>query len=115
MATRVESQSTSSHTDLEIELKLVKNDKADLEKWQTISHDMTSKGSDAGTPLPVLFDTNSTTALTPEQILGPYFVSGELFRKDITEGQKGVKMLLDLQFVNQDTCEAIPDMIVDIW
>lgn len=65
-------------------------------------------------PSSTLFDTSSSSALTPEQILGPEFVSGELFRKEVAEGQDGVKMLPELQFVNQNTCEAISDMLVDI-
>ncbi|ETS79261.1 hypothetical protein PFICI_09114 [Pestalotiopsis fici W106-1] len=94
---------------------LDERDEKDLKKWEALSHDDTSKDWNAGTPESVIFGSNATTALTPESILGPYFVSGELFRKDITEGQDGVPLHLDLQFVNQNTYEPIPDMLVDIW
>ncbi|KAI0162554.1 Intradiol ring-cleavage dioxygenase [Pestalotiopsis sp. NC0098] len=87
-----------------------------LKKWEAISHDHTKMLDwDASTPEDVIFGSNATTALSPESILGPYFVSGELFRKDITEGQKGVPLHLDIQFVNQNDCTAIKDMLVDVW
>jgi hypothetical protein len=102
-------------TDVKLPDNLDKRNSDDLKKWESLSHDETSKSWTPATPGSVVFGSNATTALTPESILGPYFVSGELFRKDITEGQDGIALHLDLQFVNQDTYEPIPDMLVDIW
>lgn len=42
--------------------------------------------SDPGT----LFAANTTCALTPENIVGPYYVLGELERTNLTEGQQAV-------------------------
>ncbi len=53
--------------------------------------------------------------LTPEQTEGPYYIAGEKFRRDITEGRAGVALLLRLRVVDASTCRPIRNAAVDIW
>ena len=53
--------------------------------------------------------------LTPEQTEGPYYIAGEKFRRDITEGRPGVPLLLRLRVVDASTCRPIRNAAVDIW
>lgn len=84
---------------------------------------------------PVTHPGNNTGAcvLTPEVMVGPYCecasasrgrwwlmgidVKEELIRKDIRkgEGERGVPLLLDLQFVDFDTCEPVTNAMIDLW
>ncbi|ETS77428.1 hypothetical protein PFICI_11302 [Pestalotiopsis fici W106-1] len=80
---------------------LVSRDLEQLEAYDATSHD--------------IFGSNSTTGLTPQAILGPYFVAGEWLRTDITEGTQGVPLHLDIQFVDIATFNPIPRLAVDVW
>ena len=53
--------------------------------------------------------------LAPEQTEGPYYISGEKLRRDITEGRSGVPLLLRLRVVDASTCRPIKGAAVDIW
>src|SRR4051812_33720889 len=53
--------------------------------------------------------------LTPEQTEGPYYIAGEKFRRNITEGRPGVPLLLRLRVVDASTCKPIRGATVDIW
>jgi protocatechuate 3,4-dioxygenase beta subunit len=53
--------------------------------------------------------------LTPELTEGPYYVSGEKIRRDITEGRPGVPLALALTVVDASTCKPIKGASVDIW
>lgn len=53
--------------------------------------------------------------LTPEVTIGPYYVEGEYVRDDITEDQEGVDLLLDLQLIDVNTCEPVPESYIDVW
>jgi protocatechuate 3,4-dioxygenase beta subunit len=53
--------------------------------------------------------------LTPEQTEGPYYISGEKLRRDITEGKAGVPLLLRLKVVDASTCRPIRGAAVDVW
>ncbi|KAI1811519.1 Intradiol ring-cleavage dioxygenase [Poronia punctata] len=93
-----------------------KRDDAGFEKWAAVNHDSSDLGYDLDTPLEELFDSNSTCALVPEVTIGPYWVGGELMRTDVTDGQDGVQVHLDLQFIDITSCEPIPeDTIIDLW
>ncbi|GAK68138.1 GPI anchored dioxygenase, partial [Moesziomyces antarcticus] len=60
---------------------------------------------------------NSTDAcvLQPEVTIGPYWVSGELLRSNLTDEQPGVPLYLDAQFVDINTCDPVPDLYWEIW
>ncbi|KAF1970496.1 putative extracellular dioxygenase [Bimuria novae-zelandiae CBS 107.79] len=63
----------------------------------------------------ILFTGNASCILTPETTEGPYWVSGELVREDIVEGQTGVPLTLDIQVVDVNTCEPVPQIYTEIW
>lgn len=62
-----------------------------------------------------LFDDNSSCVLQPEVTQGPYYVDGELIRSDVTEGQAGVPLFLDIQIIDTSTCEPVPAVYMDAW
>ncbi len=92
-----------------------KRDQGSVEKWMKTCHDRAASSYDTSTPEAALFTSNATHALTPETIIGPYFVAGEYIRSDVTEQEPGVPIHLDIQFVDIDSCQAVPNMLVDIW
>jgi len=53
--------------------------------------------------------------LTPEMTEGPYYLSGEKLRRNITEGRPGTRLDLRLSVVDASTCKPIKGAIVDIW
>ena len=53
--------------------------------------------------------------LTPEQTEGPYYIAGEKYRRNITEGRSGVPLYLRLRVVDASTCKPIAGAAVDIW
>ncbi|CAE7155620.1 unnamed protein product [Rhizoctonia solani] len=59
--------------------------------------------------------TEGTCILTPEVTQGPYHVLGELVRQNITEGQAGVPLTVEVDFIDIETCEAVPNLWVDAW
>lgn len=72
-------------------------------------------GSIRSSDLSVLFSTNTSCILTPEVTIGPYYVLSELVRQNITEGQPGVPVHLEMQFIDINTCEPVPSLFIDIW
>lgn len=61
-----------------------------LEYYAGLSHNETASGFTIDTPEETIFGSNNTCALVPETTIGPYYVTGEYIRSDITEGQEGV-------------------------
>lgn len=53
--------------------------------------------------------------MTPENTDGPYYVTGELIRKNVTEGEPGVPLYLEVQYLDITTCLPVPEIYVDIW
>jgi len=53
--------------------------------------------------------------LTPELTEGPYYLSGEKLRRNITEGRPGTRLDLHLSVVDATTCRPIKGAAVDIW
>jgi protocatechuate 3,4-dioxygenase beta subunit len=53
--------------------------------------------------------------LTPEQIAGPYFRNPKLIRRNISEGQDGIPLVLRLVIVDAMTGEPVTGALVDIW
>ncbi|KAK4466277.1 Intradiol ring-cleavage dioxygenase [Cladorrhinum samala] len=85
-------------------------------KWAATSHDKTGTFQfTTDTPHKEIFGANSTCILTPDNIIGPYFVQGEQLRSDITEGHRGVPVHLEMSFVNIQTCKPTPKLLIDIW
>jgi protocatechuate 3,4-dioxygenase beta subunit len=53
--------------------------------------------------------------LTPEMTEGPYYVSGDKIRRNITEGRPGTPLLLRLTVLDVSTCKPVKGAAVDIW
>jgi protocatechuate 3,4-dioxygenase beta subunit len=53
--------------------------------------------------------------LTPEMTEGPYYISGEKIRRNITDGHPGSPLVLRLTVVDASTCKPIKGAAVDIW
>jgi protocatechuate 3,4-dioxygenase beta subunit len=53
--------------------------------------------------------------LTPEMTEGPYYLSGEKLRRDITQGKPGARLDLALTVVDASTCRPLKGATVDIW
>ncbi|KAJ5505000.1 hypothetical protein N7463_007874 [Penicillium fimorum] len=79
------------------------------------SHHSNLTGVDFSTDPEVLFGTDATCILGPEVTQGPYYVTGELVRKNIAESQGGVPLYMDIQLINTNTCEPIPEIYMDLW
>ncbi|TDZ74649.1 hypothetical protein CTRI78_v000631 [Colletotrichum trifolii] len=94
--------------------KMRKRTQADLEAWAAVDH-LSTAGYTLDTPVDEIFGSNATCALVPETTIGPYYVEGELIRTDITDGQGGVPVHLDVQFVDVTNCGAVPEQLIDIW
>ncbi|KAK4448864.1 Intradiol ring-cleavage dioxygenase [Podospora aff. communis PSN243] len=89
---------------------------ADFAKWAATSHDKTGALKyTTDTPNAEIFRANSTCVLTPDNIIGPYFVHGEQIRSNIVEGHRGVPLHLEMSFVNTQNCKATPNLLIDIW
>ncbi|KAH8655794.1 protocatechuate 3,4-dioxygenase beta subunit [Xylariales sp. PMI_506] len=59
---------------------------------------------------------NETCILTEEVTAGPYiWPQSQTLRQDIREGQAGVPFLLDIGVLDVETCEPLPEVLVDIW
>lgn len=91
-----------------------KRDEDDLKKWAAKSHKVDAQ-YDPSTSPDIIFAGNASCALVAETTIGPYFVSGELMRTNVTEGQKGVPLHLDIQFISTSTCSPVKDMVIDVW
>lgn len=59
---------------------------------------------------------NETCVLTPEVTRGPYvWPRSQTLRQDMTEDQIGVPLWLDVGVLDMDTCEPLPNALVDFW
>jgi protocatechuate 3,4-dioxygenase beta subunit len=55
-----------------------------------------------------------TCVLTPDMTEGPYYLSGEAVRTDITDGHPGTPLRLAFTVVDA-TCAPIPNAMIDVW
>lgn len=53
--------------------------------------------------------------LSPETIEGPYHIDELLERSDVTDGEQGIPLDLTFTIRDTNTCEPLPNIIVDIW
>jgi protocatechuate 3,4-dioxygenase beta subunit len=53
--------------------------------------------------------------LTPEAGEGPYYLDPKLVRSDITSGQPGAPLQMDLQVVRAGDCATLVNARVDLW
>lgn len=92
-----------------------KRDLTSLEYWTEKNHNESSSDYTLATPEDTIFASNNTCALVPETTIGPYYVTGERIRSNITEGQAGVPMHIELQFVDMNTCSPVSSLLADVW
>lgn len=93
-----------------------KRDMEELLKYVAISHNQTGVlNYTLETPEATIFGTNNTCALVPETTIGPYYVTGEFIRSNITEGQAGVPLHMEMQFVDINTCLPVSQLAADVW
>ncbi|KAJ4388194.1 hypothetical protein N0V93_008801 [Gnomoniopsis smithogilvyi] len=62
-----------------------------------------------------LFSSNSTCIINPEGDVGPFYVLGEAVRFDLADGQPGIPLILEGQFLDVETCEPIEGLYWDLW
>ena len=53
--------------------------------------------------------------LTPEMTEGPYYLTGEPERRDVTEGKGGTPLRLQFTVADASKCLPIPGAVVEIW
>ncbi|KAJ5643505.1 uncharacterized protein N7484_006012 [Penicillium longicatenatum] len=87
----------------------------DLREPLRKSHLKTDPSIGPNTPEDELFGDNGVCVLNPEGMLGPFYVTGEFIRSDITEAEPGVPMTIDAQFIDVETCEPVEGIWWDIW
>ncbi|KAJ4396157.1 hypothetical protein N0V93_000376 [Gnomoniopsis smithogilvyi] len=79
-----------------------------------VSH-LSTEDYDLSTSATELFSSNNSCVLSPEVTEGPYYVAGEYVRQNITDGQAGVDLTLDLQVLDIATCEPVVGVYTEIW
>jgi Dioxygenase len=62
-----------------------------------------------------IFASNGTCYLNPEGETGPYWVKGEHIRYDLQDGEPGVPIIIEGQFLDVETCEPIEGLWWDLW
>ncbi|KAE8146972.1 Intradiol ring-cleavage dioxygenase [Aspergillus avenaceus] len=94
--------------------KNLRRSSADLEQWESVNHNMTGLTQDSNS---ALFAGNGSAILAPTITDGPYYVWGEIQRSDVIEDEHcdGVELNLEIQYIDVETCRAIPGAYVDIW
>lgn len=59
---------------------------------------------------------NSTCVLAPETTEGPYYhTEGHLIRSNMAEYQLGLLFLMNVGVIDIETCEPVPNVLVDLW
>jgi len=88
-----------------------------LEAFESNSHNFTGSGFTIDSATSNLFANynNVSCVLTPEVTYGPYFVSGELIRSDVVDGQAGIAMHLEYEYIDINTCEPVEGLYIDTW
>ncbi|KAL1967099.1 hypothetical protein VTN77DRAFT_3623 [Rasamsonia byssochlamydoides] len=89
-----------------------------LETYEAIDHNRTGiLQYTPDTPETTVFAANTSCILTPEVTDGPYYVWGELIRKNVKEAQysDGIDLYLEVQYLDINTCKPVPNVYVDIW
>ena len=57
----------------------------------------------------------ATCVLTPELTAGPYYLDGELIRRNIVEDRAGIPLKLKIAVADATACTPIENAAVDIW
>ncbi|KFA49272.1 hypothetical protein S40293_10195 [Stachybotrys chartarum IBT 40293] len=77
-----------------------RHDNAAFAKWSAISYDKTGMLKYmTNTPHANIFQANSTCILTPDNIIGLYFIHGEQIYSNIVEGHYSIPLYLEISFI----------------
>ncbi|KAK0371403.1 hypothetical protein CLIM01_11240 [Colletotrichum limetticola] len=88
----------------------------DIDSVLSTDHEITDDSVNWHTPDADIFATRDDgCVLSIETTEGPFYVEGELDRFDLTDGQSGIPMYLDLQIIDTETCQPVPDIWVEVW
>ncbi|KAL9622389.1 MAG: hypothetical protein Q9160_003232 [Pyrenula sp. 1 TL-2023] len=87
----------------------------DVDTVLATSHHSNLTGITLDTPETTIFADNSSCVLQPDSVEGPYYVTGESIRKNVTNGQPGVPLTVDVQIVDPTTCDIVPNVYMDFW
>ncbi|GLI77806.1 hypothetical protein PoHVEF18_006100 [Penicillium ochrochloron] len=87
----------------------------DLDTLLNVSHASNLTGVTPSTDASVLFGSEATCILAPDVTQGPYYVSGELIRENIVDEQEGVALYMDIQLIDTNTCDPLPNVYMDLW
>ena len=68
----------------------------------------------AGAQPSVTAGTTAACVLTPEETAGPYYLSYEMVRRDITEDYPGVPLILRVVILDTRTCAPLPGAALDL-
>ncbi|KAJ5394456.1 uncharacterized protein N7487_012097 [Penicillium crustosum] len=79
------------------------------------SHHSNLTGVNPSTDPNVLFGGDATCILAPDVTQGPYYVTGELIRDNMAESQEGIPLYMDIQLIDTNTCDPIPEIYMDLW
>lgn len=96
--------------------KKFRRDLAQLQEFEAINHNQTGVlDYSPNTDVSTIFAANTSCILAPEVTDGPYYVNGELIRKNVKEGQAGIDLYLEVQYVDVTSCQPVPELFVDVW
>ncbi|WP_210585326.1 intradiol ring-cleavage dioxygenase [Streptomyces sp. GESEQ-35] len=59
--------------------------------------------------------TDACYLLTTETTEGPYYIDADKIRRDVTEDQEGIPLMLALKVIDAETCRPVRNAAVDIW
>ncbi|KAI0593158.1 aromatic compound dioxygenase [Biscogniauxia sp. FL1348] len=62
-----------------------------------------------------IFQKYKACALSPDVTEGPFYVEGELVRRDIVDGQPGVPLHLKIRVKDFATCADVSGALVEVW
>ncbi|BEJ13002.1 hypothetical protein CspHIS471_0301760 [Cutaneotrichosporon sp. HIS471] len=79
------------------------------------SHKSNQTGITTDSSASTLFGGSNACILGPDTTQGPYYVTGEYFRSNITDGQAGVPLTVDIQIIDTNTCKPLPNVALDFW
>jgi protocatechuate 3,4-dioxygenase beta subunit len=86
---------------------------ADLDDKAHNEHDDTLMNC---TPISDTHIQNNTCVLAPEVTEGPYYhTEGHIIRQNMAEHQDGLLLLLDIGVIDVETCQPLPNVLIDIW
>ncbi|KAI9930691.1 hypothetical protein ASPWEDRAFT_739118 [Aspergillus wentii DTO 134E9] len=92
-----------------------KQQKRDLDRVLDTNHNETNLRYTPTTAETTVFSSNTGCALTPESTQGPYYITGEHVRRNLIEDQQGVNLYMDLQVIDMNTCDPVPDVWLEVW